>query len=289
MRKFITTIAEESTLGNTTIAYRHNYFLQNLLGGHMLHRYSRTELLLGAKGMAKLQKAKVTVIGIGGVGSFAAEALARSGVGNITLIDYDDICLTNVNRQIHALTETIGRPKVEVMAERLHQIDPKINVRALKTFYAKENEHELILPEDGYVIDAVDTVTAKLAIITRCRELSVPVVSCMGAGNKLDPTQFKVTDIAKTAICPLARIVRKELRKRGIKRGVKVVYSEEAPLVPEEADSSCAKNCICPGQDANCLRKRQIPGSISFVPSVAGLIAAGVVVRDLLALPDEPS
>ncbi|MBT9136989.1 MAG: tRNA threonylcarbamoyladenosine dehydratase [Firmicutes bacterium] len=254
----------------------------------MLHRYSRTELLVGPQGLEKLSSARVAVIGVGGVGSFAVEALARAGIGSLTLVDYDDICLTNINRQLHALTGTIGRAKVEVMAERVRQIDPNIVVTAQKTFYSKDNEQDIIYPGLSYVIDAVDTVTAKLAIIARCHALQIPVISCMGAGNKLDPAQFQVADISKTEFCPLARIVRKELGKRGIRRGVKVVYSAEPPLMPLASSVDCTKNCVCPGQDANCARKRQIPGSISFVPAVAGLLAAGAVVRDLLGLAEQP-
>lgn len=249
----------------------------------MLHRFSRTELLIGEEGLRLLSQATVAVIGVGGVGSFTAEALARSGVGKLILVDYDDICLTNMNRQLHALTSTIGKAKVEIMAERIKQISPKAEVVAHKAFYSADNAEAIITPELSYVVDAVDTVTAKLQIICRCKELGVPVISSMGAGNKLDPTQFEVVDISKTSICPLAKIVRKELRKRGHSKGVKVVYSKEPPLTPFPTSSDCATDCICPSKDANCAKKRQIPGSISFVPSVAGLIAASVVVRDLLA------
>ncbi|MBS3873146.1 MAG: tRNA threonylcarbamoyladenosine dehydratase [Firmicutes bacterium] len=248
----------------------------------MLHRFSRTELLIGAAGLEKLRSAYVAVIGIGGVGSFAAEALARAGVGRLLLVDHDEVCLTNINRQIHALTSTVGQSKVEAMAARISQIDPTIKVEARNAFFSRENAAEILSPSLSYVIDAVDTVTAKLGIITGCHALGLPVISCMGAGNKLDPTQFTVTDIAKTATCPLARIVRKELRKRGISRGIKVVYSPEPARTPLTPTADCTANCICPGGMGNCTRKRQIPGSISFVPAVAGLMAASVVVRDLL-------
>lgn len=249
----------------------------------MLHRFSRTELLIGEAGLETLAQASVAFIGVGGVGSFAAEALARTGVGKLILVDYDDICLTNINRQLHALTPTVGKAKVEVMAERIQQINPKAQVVTHKAFYSAETAEQLIYPGLNYVIDAVDTVTAKLQIICRCKELSIPVISSMGAGNKLDPTRFEVVDISKTSICPLAKIVRKELRKRGHNKGVKVIYSKEPPLIPRAAGAECATSCICPAKDANCARKRQIPGSIAFVPSVAGLIAASVVVRDLLS------
>lgn len=249
----------------------------------MLHRFSRTELLLGDEGLKKLQQATVAIIGVGGVGSFTAEALARCGVGKLILVDYDDICLTNINRQLHALSPTIGQAKVGVMAERIKQINPKAEVVVHKVFYSNENAQEIIYPNLSYVVDAVDTVTAKLQIICRCKELDVPVISCMGAGNKLDPTRFEVVDISKTSVCPLAKIVRKELRKRGHSKGVKVVYSKEEPLAPLVTSSNCAADCVCPNRDANCAKKRQIPGSIAFVPSVAGLIAASVVIRDLLS------
>lgn len=237
----------------------------------MLHRFSRTELLVGEDGLSKLQQATVVVIGVGGVGSFTAEALARSGVGKLVLVDYDDICLTNINRQLHALSTTIGQAKVDVMAERIRLINPEVEVITHKVFYSEENAAGIIYPGLSYVVDAVDTVTAKLQIICRCKELSVPVISCMGAGNKLDPTRFEVVDIQKTSECPLAKVVRKELRKRGHSKGVKVVYSKELPLTPL---------ALPPAGD--CTKKRQTPGSISFVPSVAGLIAASVVVRDLI-------
>ena len=236
----------------------------------MLHRFSRTEMLIGEDGLNKLQQATVVVIGVGGVGSFTAEALARCGVGRLVLVDYDDICLTNINRQLHALSSTLGQAKVDVMAERIRQINPQVEIITHKVFYSDENAAEIIYPGLSYVVDAVDTVTAKLQIICRCKELNVPVISCMGAGNKLDPTRFEVVDIQKTSECPLAKVVRKELRKRGHSKGVKVVYSKELPLTP----------LALPHGD--CSKKRQTPGSISFVPSVAGLIAASVVVRDLL-------
>lgn len=247
-----------------------------------LHRFSRTELLVGEEGLRALAAAHVAIIGIGGVGSYTVEALARSGVGKLTLVDYDDICLTNVNRQLHALQSTLGRAKVETMAARVREINPSIEVVAHKSFMGAEVARGLLTKEVDYVVDAVDTVTAKLAIILHCKEQGIPVVSCLGAGNKLDPTRFMVADISKTSICPLARIVRKELGKRGYKSGVKVVYSEEVPRVPRQSDNNCASDCICPGRDANCSHRRQIPGSVSFVPAVAGLIAAGVVVNDLI-------
>ncbi|MBT9177055.1 MAG: tRNA threonylcarbamoyladenosine dehydratase [Firmicutes bacterium] len=249
-----------------------------------LHKFSRTELLVGEAGLRILGAAHVAIIGIGGVGSYTTEALARAGVGKLTLVDYDDICLTNVNRQLHALQSTLGQAKVEVMAARAKEINPSVEVVAHKGFMTAELARSGLTREVSYVVDAVDTVTAKLAIIMHCKEQGIPVVSCLGAGNKLDPTRFMVADISKTSICPLARVVRKELGRHGVKSGVKVVYSEEVPMVPEASTNDCARDCICPGKDANCSHRRQIPGSISFVPSVAGLIAAGVVVNDLLGL-----
>jgi len=248
-----------------------------------LHRFSRTELLIGEAGLRILASSHVAVIGIGGVGSYAAEALARAGVGKLSLVDYDAICLTNVNRQVHALESTLGGAKVEVMAARIYEINPRAQVVPHKNFMTAELARDILPSEVSYVIDAVDTVTAKLAIIEHCIAQSIPVVSCLGAGNKLDPTRFRVTDISKTSICPLARVVRKELGKRGIRNGVKVVYSEEMPLAPEIGTSDCAHDCVCLKRDANYRHKRQVPGSISFVPAVAGLIAAGVVVNDLLS------
>lgn len=250
----------------------------------MLHRFSRTELLIGPEGLAKLVKSKVGIFGVGGVGTYAAEALARAGVGHLVLVDYDDVCLTNINRQIHALSSTIGKSKVELMAERVKEINPKIIVEPLREFYLPDNEKEIVDQSFDYVIDAMDTVSAKLHLIKHCFALGVPVVSAMGAGNKLDPTQLRVDDISKTAICPLAKVVRRELRKMGIKKGLKVVYSTETPKTPLKLEADCRTDCVCTNHDAkgNCAKRRQIPGSISFVPSTSGLFLASVVVRDLV-------
>jgi len=248
----------------------------------MQHKFSRTELIIGSQGLKKLAGSKVIVFGVGGVGSFTVEALARAGVGELVLVDYDDICLTNLNRQLHALHSTIGETKVEVMKKRILDINPDIKATAVKEFYTKENADQFLTPDASYVVDAIDTVAGKISLITECKQRKIPVISSMGAGNKLDPTAFKVADISETRICPLAKAVRKLLRKQGIEKGVKVVYSPETPLEPKLAHVDCKTNCICPNQDGHCTKKRQIPGSISFVPSVVGLIIAGVVVNDLL-------
>ena len=240
----------------------------------MLNQFSRTQLLLGADNMERLANAKVAVFGIGGVGGYVVEALARSGVGSFVIVDDDKVCLTNINRQIIATRKTVGKYKVDVMTERILEINPDAKVEARKCFYLPENAHEFDFSEYDYVVDAVDTVTAKLEIIMRAKECNVPVISCMGAGNKLDPTQFEVADIYKTTVCPLARVMRRELKKRGVKK-LKVVYSKDMSI-------SCRSHCVCPpGTVHKCTERRDIPGSIAFVPSVAGLILAGEVIKDL--------
>ncbi|MEY8421473.1 tRNA threonylcarbamoyladenosine dehydratase [Lachnospiraceae bacterium 38-14] len=231
----------------------------------MLNQFSRSQLLLGKDNMKKLSDAKVAVFGIGGVGGHTAEALARTGIGSFVLIDDDKVCLTNINRQIIATKKTVGQYKVNVMRERILEINPDAKVEVRKCFYLPENAHEFDFREYSYVVDAVDTVTAKLQIIVQAKECNVPVISCMGAGNKLDPTKFQVADIYETSICPLAKVMRRECRKRGISR-LKVVYSTEQPIKPQK-DSQ--------------IKERPVPGSVAFVPSVAGLIAAGEVVKDL--------
>lgn len=248
----------------------------------MLNQFSRSQLLLGENSMRKLSNAKVAVFGIGGVGGYVVEALARTGIGSFVLIDDDKVCLTNINRQIIATRKTVGRDKVEVMRERILEINPDASVEARKCFYLPENAHEFDFKEYSYVVDAVDTVTAKLEIIMQAKESNVPVISCMGAGNKLDPTKFQVADIYKTTMCPLAKVMRHECKKRGIKN-LKVVYSTEKPTRPrEDAGISCRTNCICPpGATHKCTERRDIPGSVAFVPSVAGLIIAGEVIKDL--------
>lgn len=249
----------------------------------LLHSFSREELLIGKEALERLQNSKVAVFGIGGVGAYAVEGLVRGGIGRFVLIDDDTICLTNINRQLHATTKTIGRPKVEVMKERILEINPTAEVITHQCFYLPGSADELIKDDYDYIIDAMDTVTAKIDLIVNAKARNIPIISCMGAGNKLDPTKFRVTDIYKTSVCPLARVMRHELRARGIK-SLKVVYSEEESLTPiETEDSSCAKGCICPkGSVITCTKRRSIPGSISFVPSVAGLIAAGEVIKDII-------
>ncbi len=249
----------------------------------MLTQFSRTELLLGKEAMEKLQNSRVAVFGIGGVGGYVCEALARSGVGAFDLIDDDKVCLTNLNRQIIATYKTIGKYKAEVMKERILEINPKADVRVHKCFFLPENADEFPYEDYDYMVDAVDTVTAKISLVMKAQEKHIPIISSMGAGNKLDGSQFKVADIYKTKVCPLAKVVRRELKKRGVKK-LKVVYSEEQSIRPiEDMSISCRTNCVCPpGAKHKCTERRDIPGSVAFVPPVAGLIIAGEVVKDLV-------
>ena len=249
----------------------------------MLNQFSRTELLFGSEAMEHLKQKRVAVFGIGGVGGYAVEALARSGIGALDLIDDDKICLTNLNRQIFALRTTVGKYKTDVAEQRIHDICPDIKVYNHKCFYMPDTSDQFDFKNYDYIIDAIDTVTGKLEIITKAKEAGVPVISCMGAGNKLDPTAFRVADIYDTKVCPLARTMRHECKKRGIRK-LKVVYSEVQPRSPlEDAEISCRTNCICPpGTARKCTIRRDIPGSTAFVPSVAGLIIAGEVIKDLL-------
>ncbi|MGI6261326.1 MAG: tRNA threonylcarbamoyladenosine dehydratase [Acutalibacteraceae bacterium] len=235
-----------------------------------MNPFTRTELLLTPQGVEKLKRSAVAIFGIGGVGGFAAEALARSGVGRLDLFDHDTVSLSNLNRQIIATMDTVGEPKVDVMKKRIASINPAAEVHANRCFYLPENADLIDLSQYDYIVDAVDTVSAKLELAERATRLGVPVISCMGAGNKLDPTRFEVADISKTSVCPLARVMRIELRRRGIMH-LKVVYSKEEPRTPLQAEPNDA-----PG-------RRSVPGSVSFVPSVAGLIAAGEVIRGLCA------
>lgn len=248
----------------------------------MLNQFSRTEMLFGKEAMEKLSKARVAVFGIGGVGGYTVEALARSGVGEFDLFDDDKVCLTNINRQLIATRKTVGKYKVEVMRDRILEINPKAIIHIHQTFYTPEVADQYDFTEYTYVVDAIDTVTGKIELVLRANECNVPIISCMGAGNKLDPTMFEVTDIYKTSICPLAKVMRKELRVRGIKK-LKVVYSKEVARKPiEDMSISCKKNCICPpGAERKCTDRRQIPGSNAFVPSVAGLILAGEIIKDI--------
>ena len=235
----------------------------------MINEFSRTELLLGADGMEKLKRARVAVFGIGGVGGYAVEALARAGIGALDLIDNDVISLTNINRQIIALHSTVGLPKTDVMAARVKDINPECEVRTYQTFDGPDTAEQFDFAQYDYIIDAIDTVTGKLALAVNAQKANTPIISSMGTGNKLDPTAFTVTDIYKTSFCPLARIMRKELRKRGIER-LKVVYSEEEALTPEGVTEELPQG------------RRSIPGSVSFVPSAAGLILAGEVIKDIV-------
>ena len=248
----------------------------------MLNQFSRTQLLLGQDGMDRLANARVAVFGVGGVGGFTVEALARSGVGAIDLIDDDKVCLTNINRQIIALRSTVGKYKVDVAAERLRDINQNIQVNTYKTFYMPDTAHQFDFSQYDYVVDAIDTITGKLELVMQAHKAGTPIICSMGAGNKLDPTAFRVADIYKTSVDPLARVMRHELRKRGIKK-LKVVYSEEPPMRPvDDMASSCRTNCLCPpGAERKCTERRDIPGSNAFVPSVVGLIIAGEVIKDL--------
>lgn len=250
----------------------------------MTEQYSRTELLLGSDAMARLRRARVAVFGIGGVGGYVVEALARSGIGALDLIDDDTVSLTNLNRQIIALHTTVGRPKVEVAAERVRQIDPETVVRTYRTFYTPETAGCFDFTQYDYIVDAIDTVTGKLSLVENAAKAGTPIISAMGTGNKLDPTAFVVTDITKTTMCPLARIMRKELRKRGINH-LKVVYSTEQAMELDEAMEAeiLRDSALEESSERGKFTRRQIPGSTAFVPAAAGLIAAGAVVRDLIA------
>lgn len=255
----------------------------------MLNQFSRTQLLLGQEGMEKLFQARVAVFGIGGVGGYTVEALARSGVGTLDLIDDDRICLTNLNRQIFATHKTVGQYKVDIAQQRILEINPKAVVHTYKTFYAPQTAELFDFSQYDYVVDAIDTVTGKLELVEQAEKAGVPIISSMGAGNKMDPTAFEVADIYETSVCPLARVMRKELKKRGIKK-LKVVYSKEPPMTPiDDMAISCRTNCICPpGTARKCTQRRQVPGSNAFVPSVVGLIIAGEVVKDLTAMGGRP-
>lgn len=248
----------------------------------MLDQFSRTEMLLGKEAMEKLENARVAVFGVGGVGGYAVEALVRSGVGTIDLIDDDKVCLTNLNRQIIATRKTVGRDKVEVMKERILEINPNAVVHTHRCFFLPENSDSFDFSRYSYVVDAVDTVTAKIALVMKAKEAGVPIISSMGTGNKLNPAAFEVADLYQTSVCPLAKVMRRELKKRGVKK-LKVVYSKEEPLTPrEDEENNCRENCICPpGAEHKCTERRAIPGSVAFVPAVAGLIIAGEVVKDL--------
>ena len=238
--------------------------------------------------MERLYRARVAVFGVGGVGGYTVEALARSGVGTLDLIDDDRVCLTNLNRQILATRSTVGQYKVDAAERRIHEINPDAVVNTYKTFYSPETAARFDFSAYDYVVDAIDTVTGKLELVARAQSAGVPIISCMGAGNKLDASAFEVADISKTSVCPLARVMRRELKRRGIKH-LKVVYSKEPPIAPEEDMSiSCRAHCVCPpGTARKCTQRRQVPGSNAFVPAAAGLILAGEVVKDLTGVREE--
>jgi len=245
--------------------------------------FSRTELLLGKEAVERLKNKRVIVFGVGGVGGYVCEVLARTGVGSIDLVDNDTVNESNINRQIIATRKTIGRYKVDVMAERINDINPECRVNAHRMFFLPENSHEFDFREYDYVVDAVDTVTAKIQIIAACNEAGTPVLSSMGAGNKLDPTKFQVADIYKTSIDPLARVMRRELKKRGIKK-LKVVFSTELPVKPKENVEKTPEEqeSHASSESASGAFKKAVPGSVAFVPSVAGMIIGGEVIKDLI-------
>jgi tRNA A37 threonylcarbamoyladenosine dehydratase len=248
----------------------------------MLNQFSRTELLLGKDAMEKLAQSRVAVFGVGGVGGYVVEALVRSGVGAVDLIDDDKVCLTNLNRQIIALRSTVGKYKVDVLRDRVLDINPDCRVETHKCFYLPETRDDFDFSRYSYVVDAVDTVTAKIELVMQAKQTGTPIISSMGAGNKMNPADFEVADIYKTTMCPLAKVMRRELKKRGVKK-LKVVYSKEKPIRPlDDMSISCRTNCICPpGAKHKCTERRDIPGSTAFVPSVAGLIIASEVIKDL--------
>ena len=249
-----------------------------------MNQFSRTQLLFGKEAMNKIASCHIAIFGIGGVGGYTAEALARSGVGKLTLVDDDRICLTNINRQIFATRKTVGQFKTDAAEERLKDINPNIEIIKQKCFYTPDNADDFDLSQYDYIVDAVDTVSAKLALAENAQKAGVPIISCMGAGNKLDPTRFEVADIYETSVCPLAKVMRYECRKRGIKK-LKCVYSKEPAMKPiEDDENSCKHHCICPPDTKRtCEIRRQVPGSNACVPSVAGLIIAGEVLKGIVS------
>jgi tRNA A37 threonylcarbamoyladenosine dehydratase len=251
----------------------------------MLDQFSRTAMQFGDENMRRLFGCKVAIFGIGGVGGYCVEALARTGIGTLDLFDDDRICLTNLNRQIIATRKTVGAYKVDVMRERILEINPNATVNAHRVFYDPETAAGIDLSHYDYIVDAVDTMTAKLELVCRANACGVPIISSMGAANKMDASAFEVADIYETTMCPMARIMRRELRKRNIK-ALKVVYSKEPPMTPlEDDENSCRNHCICPPDTARtCTIRRQVPASNAFVPPVAGLIMAGEVIKDCITL-----
>jgi tRNA A37 threonylcarbamoyladenosine dehydratase len=249
----------------------------------MLNQFSRTELLIGKEGLEKLQNSRVAIFGIGGVGGYTVEALARSGIGTLDIIDDDKICITNVNRQIYATHKTVGKYKVDVARDRILEINPNAKVNVYKTFYTPKTSDQFDFTQYDYVVDAIDTVSGKVELVMQANEAKVPIICSMGAGNKMDASLFEVSDIYKTSVCPLAKVMRYELKRRRIKK-LKVVYSKEKPIKPnDDIEISCKKHCVCPpGTVRKCTARNQIPGSNAFVPSTVGLIIAGEVVKDLI-------
>ena len=247
----------------------------------MLNQFSRTQLVFGEEAMQRLAGARIAVFGIGGVGGYTVEALARSGIGQLDLIDDDKVCVTNVNRQLLATLKTVGQYKVDVAKERVADINPKCRVNTFKTFYMPDTKGEFDFSQYDYIVDAIDTVKGKLALVENAQKAGTPIISSMGAGNKVDAAAFEVADIYETSVCPLARVMRYECRRRGIKK-LKVVYSKEKPIRPmEDMSISCRRHCVCPPGTRKCTVRRDIPGSTAFVPSVAGLIIAGEVIKEL--------
>ncbi len=234
-----------------------------------MEQFSRSALLIGEQAILQLQQSHVAVFGLGGVGSYAAEALARAGVGMLTLVDHDTISITNLNRQLYALHSTVSQPKVTVAAQRIHDINPQCQIIPVQEFYLPENAEHLLSTDFDYVIDAIDTVSAKIDLACRCTEMGIPIISCMGTGNKLDPTRFRVEKLSRTSVCPLCRVMRRELKKHGLEQ-LKVVYSDEPPVTPTPANEIT--------------NKRQVPGSMSFVPPVAGMILAGEAIKDMIGV-----
>lgn len=252
----------------------------------MTEQFSRTALIVGEENMERLHKARVAVFGVGGVGGYTVEALARSGIGTLDLVDNDTVCLSNLNRQIIALHSTIGKYKVDVAKERILDINPEAQVNVYKTFFLPETAEQFDFTQYDYVVDAIDTVTGKLALAELAKKHNIPIISAMGAGNKLNPAAFEVTDISKTSVCPLAKVMRRELKKRGIYH-LKVVYSKEEALTPKplsllDTVQNTENASGTGGAEYKAVKRRQTPGSMAFVPSVAGLIIAGEVIRDLM-------
>lgn len=247
-----------------------------------MYQFSRTELIIGKEAVQKINKSKVAIFGLGGVGSFVVEALVRAGVQNFILVDNDVVSESNLNRQIIATFKTIGKPKVEVAKERILEINPNAKVEIYQEFFMPDSK-EFFDENIDYIVDCIDTVTAKIELVVRADRLNIPIISCMGTGNKLDPTKFEVTDVYKTSVCPLAKVMRKELKQRNIK-ALKVVYSKEEPIKPKLSEET---SCNFKEKDSQTTTKKQVPGSVSFVPSVAGLIIAGEVIKDIIKIDEK--